>query len=111
MQKQTHTAHIQLILLPPSNAERIVPGLEDIKSLDYPIKSYFTPSPTHAKSVEQTITPRCEGWGCEPVKYCVEHEVIHEEMQLGFPFLLFLKHCIAILHKNKMLMQAHENVV
>ena len=31
--------------------------------MDYPIKSYFTPSPTYTKSVEQTIAPWCEGWG------------------------------------------------
>lgn len=46
---------------PCSNTERIVPGLEDIKSSDYPIKSYFAPSPTYAKSAEQTIAPWCEG--------------------------------------------------
>lgn len=37
----THTVN----LAPRSNAGRIVPGLEDIKSLDYPIKSYSAPLP------------------------------------------------------------------
>lgn len=37
----THTVN----LAPRSNAGRIVPGLEDIKSLDYPIKSYSAPPP------------------------------------------------------------------
>lgn len=37
----THTVN----LTPCSNAERIVPGLGDIKSLDYPIKSYSPPLP------------------------------------------------------------------
>lgn len=55
----THTVN----LTPCSNAERIVPGLGDIKSLDYPIKSYSTSSPAYAKSVEQTIAPHHEGRG------------------------------------------------
>ena len=64
----THTVN----LTPSSNAERIVPGLGDIKSWDYPIKSYSTPSPTHAISVEQTIAPHHEGRGkCAYVNVCV----------------------------------------
>lgn len=41
----THTVN----LTPCSNAERIVPGLGDIKSLDYPIKSYSNPLPLLCK--------------------------------------------------------------
>lgn len=63
----THTVN----LTPCSNAERIVPGLGDIKSLDYPIKSYSTPSPTYAKSVEQTIATHHEGRGWWCVLMCV----------------------------------------
>lgn len=59
---ETNTYYTLTVNLTPcSNAEGIVPGLEDIKSLDYPIKSYFAPSPTHAKSAEQTIPPWSEG--------------------------------------------------
>lgn len=66
----THTHTVNLT--PCSNAERIVPGLGDIKSLDYPIKSYSTPSPTYAKSVEQTTEPDHEGRGkCSYVNVCV----------------------------------------
>lgn len=61
---ETNTCYTHTVNLTPcSNAERIVPGLGDIKSLDYPIKSYSTPSPTYAKSVEQTIAPHHEGRG------------------------------------------------
>lgn len=42
--KQTSYKHT-VNLTPCSNAERIMPGLEDIKSLDYPIKSHSTPPP------------------------------------------------------------------
>lgn len=53
----THTVN----LAPRSNAARIVPGLEDIKSLDYPIKSYS--APPHAKSPDQTTEAPREGRG------------------------------------------------
>lgn len=71
----THTHTVNLT--PCSNAERIVPGLGDIKSLDYPIKSYSTPSPTYAKSVEQTIEPHHEGRGkCSYVNVCA-HTILN----------------------------------
>lgn len=46
----THTVN----LAPRSNAGRIVPGLEDIKSLDYPIKSYSAPLPHPRKKKKIT---------------------------------------------------------
>lgn len=70
--RETNTCYTHTVnLTPRSNAGRIVPGLEDIKSLDYPIKSYSAPSPTYAKSLDQTTEPLREGRGkCSYLNAC-----------------------------------------
>lgn len=55
--KTHHTFHTHAVNLTPcSNAERIVPGLEDIKSEDYPIELYSIPL-THTTTPPLPATP------------------------------------------------------
>lgn len=62
--RETNTCYAHTVNLTPcSNAGRIVPGLGDIKSLDYPVKWYSAPSPTYSKSLDQTTEPLHEGRG------------------------------------------------
>lgn len=62
--RETNTCYAHTVNLTPcSKAGRIVPGLGDIKSLDYPIKWYSASSPTYTKSLDQTTEALHEGRG------------------------------------------------